>query len=134
MSKLSTKRCKFSECCPVNENDELDDFSHGEYGYRVFFETPKAWLRDYFDADYLDELGDSLVNGELEFTVDGDGDQVGEVLLWATIKDDMADDGFINDDYVDAFGHPELEAVAEELAKTFKEQYMSKSVTMEEKA
>ena len=89
MENISLSLCEFSEKIPLGSEGELDDSKSGEFGYRVFYEVPKSEVERlgvFKDLDEIKELeeGEDYC-GEIEFSVDENGEQYGEVLLWCTI-------------------------------------------------
>jgi hypothetical protein len=99
MEKIYLSDCEFDIAAPIDENDGLDDSLNGEYGYRVFYNVKKdaPWFSNYFD-----EIPAQFVGGQMEFTVDEDGEQIGEVLLWTTAETE--NNGYENVDFIDYFG------------------------------
>ena len=91
--ELNFSKCTLASSIALDEQDKLDDSQNGQYGYRVFYTVPIEELSKFFNARPV-----GAVSGELEFTVDADGKQYGEVLLWTTIEDD--DGSLTNDDFI----------------------------------
>ena len=107
MSRIDASACTLDEAIPLNQEGHLDDSETGNYGYRVFYHVPRMELAKSGEFGNLPEgcvegeignLPEDCVEGEIEFTVDKDGIQNGEVLLWMTVED--LDGGFTNEDFV----------------------------------
>ena len=101
LSFLNRHHCAFSEKVSVDAEDRLDDFKNGEYGYRVFYDVSSNDIRNSggFTEDQLSDDEMELCGGQVEFTVDKDGNQVGEVLLWVSLEDE--EHNTENTDFVD---------------------------------
>mgnify|MGYP006352047873 CR=1 FL=1 len=95
MSRIDANKCTLEEAVPLNQEGHLDDSQIGNYGYRVFYHVPRMELSK---SGEFGNLPEDCVAGEIEFTVDKDGIQNGEVLLWMTVED--LDGGFTNEDFV----------------------------------
>ena len=93
-TKLNLERCAYSDCVPLDEDGKLDDFKDGEYGYSVFYTIPKDEL---ISSKIFNNIPDNCVEGELEFSVDSKGNQIGEVLVYTTVMTE--EDLFENDDF-----------------------------------
>ena len=121
MEKINLSLCELSDWIPVGPNDELDDNFNGEYGYRVFYEVPKSEIDRLGVFKDLDEIQDLEEGedycGELEFTVDENGNQDGEILLWCAIVDEC---GTSNIEFVD------YEHDVDELVNDFNNRQMEK--------
>ena len=90
MEKLNLSLCEYSDKISLDAEGNLDDSKNGEFGYKVFYEVPKSEidrLEAFKDLDEFKELeeGEDYC-GELEFSVDENGEQCGEVLLWFSIE------------------------------------------------
>ena len=95
MSRIDASMCTLNEAVPLNEEGHLDDSKTGDYGYRVFYNVPRMELAK---SGEFGNLPEDCVAGEIEFTVNTDGVQEGEVLLWMTVED--LDGGLTNEDFV----------------------------------
>ena len=95
MSRIDASMCTLNEAVPLNEEGHLDDSKAGDYGYRVFYNVPRMELAK---SGEFGNLPEDCVAGEIEFTVNTDGVQEGEVLLWMTVEDYGG--GFTNEDFV----------------------------------
>ena len=95
MSRIDASACTLDEAIPLNQEGHLDDSETGNYGYRVFYHVPRMELSK---SGEFGNLPEDCVAGEIEFTVDKDGVQAGEILLWMTVED--LDGGFTNEDFV----------------------------------
>lgn len=102
MQKIDLSLCECNDYIPLGANGDFDDSKNGEYGYRVFYNVPKSEvdkLGVFKDMDELKELEeDEDYCGEIEFSVDENGEQYGEVLLWCTIT---SEEECENIDFVD---------------------------------
>lgn len=93
MKKIDLSLCECSDYITLGPNGDLDDSKHGEFGYRVFYEVPKSEVDRLGVFKDIDELKNELKEGEdycgeIEFSVDKNGEQYGEVLLWCSIEDE----------------------------------------------
>lgn len=89
---LHLEKCVYAHSIPLDKDGNLNDSENGKYGYRVFYTVPLRELVVNLFAVVKNTIG-----GELEFSVDGSGKQVGEVLLWTSVEDG---DGISNDEFV----------------------------------
>lgn len=89
MQKIDLSLCECNDYISLGANGDLDDSKNGEYGYRVFYNVPKSEVDKLGVFKDMEELKDLEENqdycGEIEFSVDENGEQYGEVLLWCTI-------------------------------------------------
>lgn len=101
MEKINLELCELNDYLSVDADDRFDDSCDGEFGYRVFYSVPKSEIdRLGVFNDLIDELEEGETYcGELEFSVDENGEQYGEVLLWFSIEE--PDGGTTNEDFVD---------------------------------
>ena len=95
---IDYNKCSFSDCAALNAEGGLDDTQTGEFGYRVFYDVPKDEL---IKTGLFEVLDENVIGGELEFTVDDEGNLQTdeEVLLWTTIETE--DGNLENDDFED---------------------------------
>ena len=101
MEKINLELCELCDYLSVNEDDCFDDSCNGEFGYRVFYSVPKSEIdRLGVFTNLIEELEEGeQYCGELEFSVDENGEQYGEVLLWFSIEE--CDGGTTNEDFID---------------------------------
>lgn len=91
------KNFNFSDKISIDADGNFNDAMNGKFGYRVFYAIPKEEL---LAPNLFISLPESCISGELEFTVNENGEQIGEVLLWATIQDEDDPESYTNEDFV----------------------------------
>lgn len=89
MKALDFNKCSVDNYIPLDKDGCFDDSQTGQYGFRVFYNVPRD---EVIKSELFEVLDDDLIGGQLEFTVDGNGDLTGEVLLWTTVADIMKKD------------------------------------------
>lgn len=120
MEKLNLSLCEYSDKISLDLEGNLDNSKNGEFGYKVFYEVPKSEIDNlgvFKDLGELKELeeGEDYC-GEIEFSVDENGEQCGEVLLWCTItsEEESQNIEFVNyendiSELVDDFNNRQME-------------------------
>lgn len=99
MKKIDLSLCEFSSKIPLGPEGNLDDSKNGEYGYKVFYDVPKSEI-DKLGVFKVEDEESEYTGGEIEFTVDENGEQCGEILVWCSREDE---DSVENIDFVNYY-------------------------------
>lgn len=106
---INLSKCELDEYFNIDSDgriyDEVntvyEDELYEEGSRRVFYNVPVEEITKsgYFNEDQM--LDDEFIvcGGQIEFTVDKDGKQTGEVLLWLSVEI-LEDGGIENSDFV----------------------------------
>lgn len=86
--KINLPACKYADSASLDAEGNLSHFADGSHGHRVFYTVPKEELEA---TGLFSELPENCIGGELEFAVNAEGKQEGEVLLWITVMDNEDD-------------------------------------------
>ena len=86
MKELNFDKCQVRSYVTLDSEGRLDDTQTGQFGFRVFYDVPRD---EIVRTGLFKSLDDDVIGGQLEFTLDGEGNPTGETLLWLTVENMM---------------------------------------------